>query len=100
MQPYEALLEQIRKHLAELWCELLQRDHVGLEENFFELGGDSLKLQFVVAHIEERFAIEMPLSTVFANPAIAAIAPEVLAAMVAARSRSSEPQHEVARVVT
>lgn len=92
IQPYDALFDRIRQHLADLWCELLQRDQVGFEDNFFELGGDSIKLQFVVAHIEEHFEIELPLGTVFANPTIGAVAPEVLAAMAAAHAKSPELQ--------
>jgi amino acid adenylation domain-containing protein len=60
--------------IAEIWREFLQVDRVGLNENFFELGGDSLRMVPIHHRLEEVF--EQPLSIVelFRYPTVRALA--------------------------
>jgi amino acid adenylation domain-containing protein len=46
--PYVAPKTEIEISIASLWCELLGMDQVGVEDNFFDLGGNSLlSIQFI-----------------------------------------------------
>lgn len=45
--------------LADVWCEALDVDTVGINDNFFSLGGHSLLVMKVIAEIEERTAIRL-----------------------------------------
>lgn len=45
--------------LADIWAEALQVDSVGINDNFFSLGGHSLLVMKVIADIEERTSIKL-----------------------------------------
>jgi acyl carrier protein len=45
--------------LAEVWQEVLGRDHVGVYDNFFDLGGDSLLAMQVIARVEKRTGLQI-----------------------------------------
>jgi amino acid adenylation domain-containing protein len=66
--------------LAELWCQLLQRQNVGLRDDFFALGGHSLLATQMLVRIELLFGVELPLRALFEGPTI-----EELAARIAAQ---------------
>jgi oxalate---CoA ligase len=60
--------------LVELWKEVLHLEEVGLDDDFFELGGDSLAAADLVFQASERFRIEPSLTSFFAEPTVAAMA--------------------------
>jgi acyl carrier protein len=63
--------------LAEIWHELLKIEQVGIEQNFFALGGHSLLVLQVTARIRKIFEVELPVRTVFEVPTIAGLAAEI-----------------------
>ena len=65
---------ELEQHIARAWQELLGIDHIGLDENFFKLGGDSLLASQLVARLRQTFHTEVPLVAIFENPTIAGIA--------------------------
>jgi amino acid adenylation domain-containing protein len=64
----------IEKQVAAIWAEVLKVDPgvVGREANFFEIGGDSLKITRVMGKIKEVFNRDIPLVSLFEHPTIAA----------------------------
>ena len=64
--------------LAEVWCEVLRLKSVGVHDNFFALGGDSLKGTQVVARLRGRLQIDLPLRMLFAYPTVAELAVPVV----------------------
>jgi amino acid adenylation domain-containing protein len=60
--------------IAAIWAELLRLDKVGIDENFFNLGGHSLLGTKVVARLQELFHIEISLRQLFEFPTIAELA--------------------------
>ena len=62
--------------LVQIWSEVLNLEAVGVENNFFELGGNSLHASRVLARISENFKSELSLKTIFAAPTIAQLAKE------------------------
>jgi acyl carrier protein len=60
--------------IAAILEELTELEDVGREDNYFELGVDSLTAVQVAVCIEERFAVELPLLAIFENPSVAAMA--------------------------
>jgi pyochelin synthetase len=62
------------KALVQLWSEVLKLRNVGIEENFYELGGDSLLATKLLVRIQTTFNIELPLRVLFENLTIATLA--------------------------
>nr|VFK12477.1 MAG: amino acid adenylation domain-containing protein [Candidatus Kentron sp. LPFa] len=63
----------IRSRVTQLWKAVLQVDSVGQHENFFDIGGDSLRLTRLHRRLQETFdTFELTVSELFAYPTIAA----------------------------
>jgi len=62
------------KQLANLWCDLLQLEEVGIDDGFFDLGGNSLAAVRMVSQYHTRFGREIPPVKVFQYPTIAKLA--------------------------
>ena len=69
--------------IAQLWCDFLKLDTVGVLDNFFELGGHSLLATQIVSRIRERYEVEISLAKLFEKPTVEALAMAVLEAEMA-----------------
>src|SRR5215469_6595457 len=70
-QDYIAPRTPREKQLAELWCELLNLDEVGIDDSLFDLGGTSVLAVRMVNLYHSRHGQEIPLVKVFQYPTIA-----------------------------
>jgi acyl-CoA synthetase (AMP-forming)/AMP-acid ligase II len=61
----------LERSLAEFWVNILQIERVGIHDDFFALGGDSLLLTQVLAHIYHATHLEIDASRFFEAPTIA-----------------------------
>ncbi|RGD57175.1 amino acid adenylation domain-containing protein [Kitasatospora xanthocidica] len=61
--------------LAAVWAEVLGLDAVGAEDDFFDLGGDSVLAALTLARITERLGVRLTLRDVFTARTVAALAP-------------------------
>jgi amino acid adenylation domain-containing protein len=68
---------EVEATVAGIWAEVLRLEEVGVEENFFELGGHSLLATQIVARVEQKFNVAIPLSRLFESPTVAAMAEAV-----------------------
>ncbi len=71
---YVAPRTPVEEKLAEIWAEVLKVEKVGVYDNFFDLGGHSLMATRILSQIPDAFQVELPLSSLFETPTIAAIA--------------------------
>ncbi|HYG61561.1 MAG TPA: condensation domain-containing protein, partial [Thermoanaerobaculia bacterium] len=62
------------ERLALIWCEVFEVAAAGVEDGFFEMGGDSLRATQMVSRINEAFGVELPLDSLFSSPTIAGLA--------------------------
>jgi amino acid adenylation domain-containing protein len=69
--PHQTPLE---KDLAQIWCDVLDLDQIGIHDNFIDLGGDSLAATRIVSRVVARFEIEIPLGALFESPTVAQMA--------------------------
>jgi len=72
--PYVAPGTETEERLVEIWQELLDRDRVGVQDNFFDLGGHSLLTTRLLSRLRDAFELEVPLQSFFEEPTIAALA--------------------------
>jgi hypothetical protein len=68
--PYVAPSGDVQCRLAAIWEEVFGLDNVGVDDNFFEVGGHSLTAFMILNRIEHIFQTSMSVSSVFGNPTI------------------------------
>jgi amino acid adenylation domain-containing protein len=67
-----ALMTLPQRRVAELWRRILRTDRVGLNDNFFDLGGHSLLLVRLHTELKQEFAADFPLVELFQQTTVAA----------------------------
>ncbi|QGT59609.1 non-ribosomal peptide synthetase [Bacillus velezensis] len=71
---YTAPRNELEEQLSVIWQEVLGTKQVGIEDSFFELGGDSIKALQVAARLG-RYGWKMTASDLFRHPSIKELAP-------------------------
>lgn len=71
---HQTVQTEMEKALAGIWSCCLKLLNVYADDNFFQLGGDSLKAVLVANEIKKELHLEIDLGTIFANPTIAQLA--------------------------
>lgn len=66
----QAPADRLESQLARIWSTVLGRDEVDVTDNFFDLGGTSLKLLRVHAAIRREIDEHIPLLALYQNPSI------------------------------
>ena len=84
----------IQKSIAVIWQEILQVEKVGINDNFFDLGGHSLLIMRLHSQIKQKFACDLPLVEMFKYPTISSLA-DYLSSEANSNSNSVEEQVEV-----
>jgi tyrocidine synthetase-3 len=56
--------------ILEIWKQLLGTPEISTDDNFFQIGGHSLKATQMLARIHKKFEIKIPLTEVFMKPTI------------------------------
>ncbi|ACZ88334.1 non-ribosomal peptide synthetase [Streptosporangium roseum] len=69
--------------VAEIWAEVLGLDGIGVHDDFFALGGNSLLAIRVVSRIRAAVDLEIPVDAVFTNPTVERLADAVEALLIA-----------------
>jgi amino acid adenylation domain-containing protein/non-ribosomal peptide synthase protein (TIGR01720 family) len=64
----------LQLHLARLWAEALQIDRVGVRDDFFEVGGNSLMGAVLVSKLRRELGEDLPLAAIFDAPTVAELA--------------------------
>ncbi len=81
----------LEARLQALWCEELGLDHVGLDDHFLEIGGNSLQAAVIVVRLEQMTGRHLPLATLLQAPTVRALA---------AVARAQEPAAALSPLVT
>src|SRR5262249_55235507 len=64
----------LEKELAQIWAKVLKAEKVGIHDNFFALGGDSLLATEVLADIHAMLHLDVEVTSIFEAPTVAEMA--------------------------
>jgi amino acid adenylation domain-containing protein len=91
---YVAPETPVEESLAAVWCEVLGLDRVGLDDDFFDLGGHSLRAVKMLARVQQDLAIDLALPTIFEHSTV-----RELAAVVTRALRDEASDDELAELL-
>ena len=71
---YAAPGSELERSLAEVWQRVLQVEEIGIDDNFFDLGGTSLQGLQIAREIKSRLDVELSPVALFEAPTVRALA--------------------------
>jgi len=74
---YVAPRGPLERQLAEIWSEVLGIERIGVHEDLFGLGADSLGITRIRNRLTSALALELPIAMLFDKPSIAELADEI-----------------------
>ena len=93
-EAYVAPRTAVQKKLADIWTEVLKLERLGIHDNFFDIGGHSLKATQVMSRVRAVFEMDVPLRTLFEKPTV-----EELAVVVMERQAERVAGEEVSSIL-
>jgi acyl-CoA synthetase (AMP-forming)/AMP-acid ligase II/aryl carrier-like protein len=72
---------QLESMLAAIYAEVLGVDALRVTDNFFALGGDSLRATQVISRVRATLDVHLSIATVFRNPTVTELAMEIVRVM-------------------
>ncbi len=79
--------DEPERRLAAIWADVLKTDAVGVDDDFFALGGDSLQAMELAARVAQALGVELPPEAIFEHATVARLA----------RHLAASPRGETAR---
>ncbi|HEU4324284.1 MAG TPA: amino acid adenylation domain-containing protein, partial [Roseiflexaceae bacterium] len=83
---------ELERTMLAIWAEVLQRERVGVRDNFFDQGGHSLLATRLMVRLQRAFGVDLPMRVLFEAPTPAGLAERVRAA----QGREAPPPPEPA----
>lgn len=71
---YVAPTNEMERKMAETWAQFFGLDRVGIHDDFFELGGDSLRATILATKIHRDFNVRIQVAEMFKNSTLGAMA--------------------------
>ncbi|GAA4973318.1 amino acid adenylation domain-containing protein [Algibacter aquimarinus] len=75
--PFRKAKTELEKHIEKIWKEQLQIPLVGIDDNFFEMGGTSLLTQKVATLIRKRLNLNLSVTKIYQYPTIALLSKHI-----------------------
>lgn len=76
---YIAPTDELEAELADIWQDLLGFEQIGIEDNFFKLGGDSLQAIQLSMAVRDKYNINLSVNNIFDEPTIKGLAEKLRA---------------------
>jgi hypothetical protein len=94
-RPYVAPRSELERAVEAVFRDVLECGALGVHDNFFGLGGDSLKGARLIARINAEHGLDLPAVTVFRHPDIAQIAASIERARTLLRAEEAALSAEI-----
>ena len=78
-QPYLSPRNAVESQLARIWESNFKLQPIGIDDNFLDLGGDSLLAMQVLSQVTKHFQLELQLQSLFQSPTVAEMAAVITA---------------------
>ncbi|WP_445629006.1 beta-ketoacyl synthase N-terminal-like domain-containing protein [Nostoc sp. DSM 114167] len=82
---YVAPTNELEKQITEIWQEVLGIAEIGIYDNFYELGGDSLIATQLVSRLRTKFPVDLPLRDILFEAMIPAKQAEIVEQLLLAK---------------
>jgi amino acid adenylation domain-containing protein len=93
---YQAPRDELDQTIAGIWQEFLGYERIGINDNFFDLSGDSLTATQLISRIKEIYPVEISLEDLFGGPTVAKLARRIETLMLEkVKSLSEIPRRTV-----
>jgi acyl-coenzyme A synthetase/AMP-(fatty) acid ligase/acyl carrier protein len=96
-QSYVAPRNSTETIIANILADVLRLERMGVDENFFELGGNSLSAIRVTSRLREAFQLDLPLHSVFEKPTIAGLAERIMILQQSIQQMQTTPSEQSGR---
>ncbi|HKV09099.1 MAG TPA: amino acid adenylation domain-containing protein [Thermoanaerobaculia bacterium] len=96
-RPFEAPRTPVEQIVAGLWAEVLERERIGLTDDFFDLGGHSLLAGRVLSRLRGSLGVDLPLREFFRDSTVAGLARRIERARQEAEGVAPPPIPRVPR---
>ncbi|MCP4151048.1 MAG: amino acid adenylation domain-containing protein, partial [bacterium] len=96
MDGYTPPANGVERKITAIWADVLglEEEQIGIENNFFQLGGHSLKATIVITKIHKELEVRVPLAEMFKTPTIKEISAYIQKTAVEERYASIQPQEK------
>lgn len=84
-------LNAVELEVKKLWDEVLEHNPFGVDENFFEIGGDSIAAAVMISELEKRFLIDLPSEIFWFNPTIKGLTEAVILRIAPGKENKFDP---------
>ena len=88
---YVAPRNELEHTLAAIWAQVLGVERIGVTDNFFALGGDSIHATQVVSRVEIALGVALPLVSLFRQPTVAGLASSIDSVVTQRKGQSPRP---------
>ena len=77
-EEFVAPRNEIEETIAQIWREVLNVERIGVHDNFFDIGGNSLLAMQILANVRNSYDdVYLPLYSLFETPTIAGLAKQI-----------------------
>ncbi|MBE0369474.1 non-ribosomal peptide synthetase [Pseudoalteromonas aurantia] len=92
---YVAASTDVEIRVVEIWQHLLKVEKIGVHDDFFRLGGNSLVASNLLYKLNEVFSVDLPLSELFEATTVAQIAALIEQSLIAQLEAMSDDEIEL-----